>query len=52
MGNSRGAGFFTMPRSALAAMLLKGDFGQNRKRGALSSAAPGEVAEWLKAAPC
>ena len=45
------AGSYSMVPTALAAMPLKGDF----EEAALGSAIlfePGEVAEWLKAAPC
>ena len=45
------AGTQSMSQKAFAAMPLKGDF----KETALGSAIlfePGEVAEWLKAAPC
>ena len=88
MGNSRGAGFFSMHPIRLRCLPLKGDLepcpgsdlaavarstrgsgpsrassgGQTRRhlRGrhanlekcSLSCAGPGEVAEWLKAAPC
>jgi len=34
------------------AMPLKGDFRLRRNGGAVTLCSPGEVAEWLKAAPC
>jgi hypothetical protein len=40
-----------MSQRATFAMPLKGDLAKGRRRGALTLH-PGEVAEWLKAAPC
>jgi hypothetical protein len=46
------AGTQSMRETAFPAMPLKGDFAQRPPRGSAILFKPGEVAEWLKAAPC
>jgi hypothetical protein len=46
------AGTQSMSQKAFAAMPLKGDFAKSPPGGSAILCGPGEVAEWLKAAPC
>jgi len=46
------AGTQSMSQKAFAAMPLKGDFAKSPPGGSAILFGSGEVAEWLKAAPC
>jgi hypothetical protein len=46
------AGTQSMSQEAFVAMPLKGDFAESPPVGSAILFGPGEVAEWLKAAPC
>ena len=46
------AGSYSMCLESLGAMPLKGDLGRKPPEGSAILFGPGEVAEWLKAAPC